>query len=212
MPRASDKNAKAPSAKASATSSTTRRRGPGDSKTRAALIGAASQLILEQGYEAVTARSVAARAGVHSGLVHYYFHSMDSLLLAVFREGADANLRRQERALTSPNPLTELWKVNSDPRGVKLQQEFMVLAYRDEAIRSEIAAYAARFREIEKQALAPLLQVAGESGLSAAAASVLIDSLARTIALERSLGLTDGHKDIEKLVANYLQRVEGSAT
>jgi AcrR family transcriptional regulator len=204
---------KATAAKAPRAEPATRRRGPDDSKTRAAMIDAAAQLIFEEGYEAVTARRLAARMGVHSGLVHYYFDSMDSLLLAVFRDGADANLRRQERALSSQHPLTELWKVNSDARGVKLQQEFMVLAYRNLAIRSEIAVYAARFREIEKQALAPLLAAgAHDSGLSAGAASVLIDSLARTMALERALGLTDGHDDMESLVSGYLHRLEGTKT
>jgi AcrR family transcriptional regulator len=205
---------KATAAKAPRAEPATRRRGPDDSKTRAAMIDAAAQLIFEEGYEAVTARRLAARMGVHSGLVHYYFDSMDSLLLAVFRDGADANLRRQERALSSQHPLTELWRVNSDARGVKLQQEFMVLAYRNAAIRSEIAVYAGRFREIEKQALAPLLAAGtfNDSRLSAGAASVLIDSLARTMALERALGLTDGHDDMESLVSGYLHRLEGTRT
>jgi AcrR family transcriptional regulator len=190
-----------------------RRRGALDSKTRAALIDATAQLMLDEGHAAVTARRVAAKVGVNPGLVHYYFHSMDELFLAVFRQGAEANLRRQARALSSRQPLTSLWKVNTDPSGVKLFMEFIVLSYRDEAIRTEIAAYADRFREAERKAIDRVLKERGshESAISSGAASVLIDGIARIIAVERVLGVTNGHEDLIALVDDYLSRFDLNA-
>ena len=83
----------------------TRRIGSEDSKTRSALLDAAQELMLEEGYAAVTSRRVAARADLKPQLVHYYFRTMDDLFLALFRRGAERNLDRQERALASPQPL-----------------------------------------------------------------------------------------------------------
>ena len=40
---------------------------------------AAEQLLLEEGYAAVTSRRVGARAGLKPQLVHYYFRTMDDL-------------------------------------------------------------------------------------------------------------------------------------
>ncbi|WP_307875082.1 TetR/AcrR family transcriptional regulator [Frankia nepalensis] len=187
-----------------------RRRGTADSKTRAALIEATARLVLEEGHGAVTARRVAAQAGLNPGLVHYYFRTMDDLLLAVFRHGAEANLRRQKRALSSAQPLRALWKVNTDPRGVKLMMEFVVLSNRDEAIRAEIAAYAERFREAEQAAIARVLKERGGDApdISPAAASMLLDGVARLLAIERSLGVTIGHEDLVALVHDYLRRFD----
>ena len=77
--------------------SSTRRLGAVDSKTRARLVDAAEQLLLEEGYAAVSSRRVGAQAGLKPQLVHYYFRSMDELFLEVFRRRADANLARFER-------------------------------------------------------------------------------------------------------------------
>ncbi len=62
-----------------------RRVGAEDSATRLALIQAATEIMLEEGYAAVTSRRVAAKAGVKPPLVHYYFPSMDDLFLAALR-------------------------------------------------------------------------------------------------------------------------------
>lgn len=185
-----------------------RRRGATDSKTRAALIDATARLMLDEGHAAVTARRVAAKVGVNPGLVHYYFQNMDDLFLAVFRQGAEANLRRQKRAISSRHPLRSLWKINSDPRGVNLLIQFIVLAQDRKTIRLEIAAYAEKFREVEKQAISRVQKERGSGlgSISPAAVSVLIDGLARIIAMERALGVATGHAELTEIVDDYLRR------
>ena len=64
-------------------------RGP-DAKNRGVLLDAAEQLMLEDGYAAVTSRRVAERAGLKPQLVHYYFRTMDELFIEVFRRRAEA--------------------------------------------------------------------------------------------------------------------------
>ncbi len=70
-----------------------RRIGAPDAKNRGVLLDAAEQLMLEEGYAAVTSRRLADRAGLKPQLVHYYFRTMDDLFLAVFRRRAEQGLK-----------------------------------------------------------------------------------------------------------------------
>ena len=65
-----------------------RRIGAPDAKNRVVLLDAAEQLLLEEGYAAVTSRRVAERAGLKPQLVHYYFRAMDDMFIEVFRRRA----------------------------------------------------------------------------------------------------------------------------
>src|SRR5258708_37148964 len=82
-----------------------RRIGAPDAKNRGVLLDAAEQLLLEDGYAAVTSRRVADRAGLKPQLVHYYFRTMEDLFLEVFRRRAEEGLRVLATALASPQPL-----------------------------------------------------------------------------------------------------------
>src|SRR5579875_866974 len=134
--------------------------GARESATRQALIQATAQVMLQEGYAAATSRRVAAQAGVRPALVHYYFPSMDDLYLAVLRSGGDNNLERQRQALTDSKALHSLWELNST-RESQLWMEFMALANHRKAIRSEIAAYAERFRDIEGAAVTMAMRAHG---------------------------------------------------
>jgi AcrR family transcriptional regulator len=123
-----------------------RRLGSPDAKNRSVLLDAAEQLMLEEGYAAVSARRVAAQAGLKHQLVHYYFRTMDDLLLDVFRRRAEVGLERQAKALASDQPLRALWEYSTDPAGTVLTMEFAGLANHRKAVRAEIARYAEKFR------------------------------------------------------------------
>ena len=56
-----------------------------NSATRAALLDAAEQIMVEEGYAGVSTRRLAARAGANSALVYYYFGNMDNLFVELFR-------------------------------------------------------------------------------------------------------------------------------
>ena len=62
-----------------------RRSGSETSETRTRLLDVTEQVMLADGYAAVTSRRVAADAGVTPALVHYYFKTIDDLFLAVIR-------------------------------------------------------------------------------------------------------------------------------
>src|SRR6476469_5572482 len=115
-----------------------RRLGTEDSKTRGQLLDAAEQLMLEEGYAAVTSRRVAAKASLKPQLVHYYFRSMDDLFLATFQRRGEQGMERHAKALSADQPLRAMWEMATDPRGTALTLEFAALANHRKAIRAEI--------------------------------------------------------------------------
>jgi AcrR family transcriptional regulator len=184
--------------------------GGSESVTRGLLLDATTQIMLEEGYAAATSRRVAARAGVKSALVHYYFPTMDDLYLAVFREGAQANLDRQQEALGTAFPLRAMWESASESRGNRLLLEFMALANHRKRIRSEIAQWAERWRAAQISALTDILAGGGDGvdKLNPAAVSVLMACAGRMLVLEDTLGIETGHPEALELIQRFLDRVE----
>ena len=187
-----------------------RRIGAQDSKTRAQLIDAAEALLVEDGYAAVTSRRVAARAGLKPQLVHYYFRTMDDLFLEVFRRSADRNLVAFEQAIALDGSLANLWRLNADPRGTAFTIEFVALANHRKAIRAEIARDAERFRAAQVEAITEALASRGipESQLPPIVALLVMTGLSQVLALEDALGVTAGHDTTRAFVERILAELE----
>ena len=188
-----------------------RRIGAPDAKNRGVLLDAAEQLMLEEGYAAVTSRRVAEKAALKPQLVHYYFRTMDDLFLAAFRRRADEGLQAQARALQSPQPLWALWRFSTDPAATAITMEFVALANHRKALKAEIAYYAERFREEQQKAMSTVLQ---RYGVDAAEVpplvwSVLMTSVSRVLVMEQALGMSAGHAETVEFVERYLRRLEG---
>jgi TetR/AcrR family transcriptional regulator len=190
----------------------TRRIGATDSKTRARLLDATEQLMLEEGYAAVSSRRVAAKAGLKPQLVHYYFRTMDDVFLEVLRRRAEQNVERYERALTSERPLRELWELSTDSRGAAFTIEFAALANHRKAIRAEIARYAERFRRMQLDVVARALD---DSGISVDRCPPVVALLAMTgisqvLALEQVLGIATGHDETLAFVERQIDQLENA--
>ncbi|HYB38572.1 MAG TPA: helix-turn-helix domain-containing protein [Mycobacterium sp.] len=190
---------------------TARRIGAPDAKNRAVLLDAAEQLMLEEGYAAVTSRRLASKAGLKSQLVHYYFRTMDELFLAVFRRQAEEGLRAQARALESPQPLWALWRFGTDLGFTRITMEFMALANHRKEMRAEIAYYAERFRDEQRKAVSAALAHYGvdTQDVPPVVWTVLMTSVSRVLVLEQALGMSAGHAETVALVERYLRRLEG---
>jgi TetR/AcrR family transcriptional regulator len=191
-----------------------RRIGAVDSKTRALLLDAAERLMLEEGYAAVSSRRVASKAGLKPQLVHYYFRTMDDLFLAVYRRRAEQSLELYALALASHRPLRALWQLSTDPRGTAFTMEFAALANHRKAIRTEIAQHAERFRKMQLDAIASVLDRYGISTETYPPIVVVLamTGLSQVLVLEEALGITSGHDDAIALVQRYLDDLEGPTT
>jgi AcrR family transcriptional regulator len=189
-----------------------RRIGSQDSKTRSQLLDAAEQLLLEEGYAAVTSRRVAARADLKPQLVHYYFRTMDDLFLEVFRRRAEANVARIEREVASDPSLRTLWELNADHRGATFLVEFVALANHRKEIRAEIARYAERYRAMQVDALRAALAERGvtEDDVPPEAALLLMTGLSQVMALEGALGVTTGHDATLEFVERAVARLDAA--
>lgn len=188
-----------------------RRIGAPDAKNRGVLLDAAEQLMLEEGYAAVTSRRLASKAGLKPQLVHYYFRTMDELFLAVFRRRAEEGLQMQAQALQSSQPLWTLWRFGTDPGFTSFTMEFMALANHRKALRAELAYYAERFRDEQRKALSTALEHHDLEmrGVPPVVWSVLMTSVSRVLVIEQALGMSAGHAETVELVECYLRRVEG---
>jgi AcrR family transcriptional regulator len=188
-----------------------RRIGAPDAKNRGLLLDAAEQLMLEEGYAAVTSRRLAHKAGLKPQLVHYYFRTMEELFLEVFRRRAEEGLQVQAQALQSPQPLWALWRFGTDPAFTRISMEFMALANHRKEMRAEIAYYAERFRDEQRQAVAAALQRydVDTHDVPPVVWTVLMTSLSRFLVLEQAIGMSDGHAETCEFVESYLRRLEG---
>jgi AcrR family transcriptional regulator len=181
----------------------------GREATREALIEATAQIMLEDGYAAATSRRVAARASVKPALVHYYFPSMDDLFVAVLRDKAEHNLRRQRHAIAHAQPLHALWQLSS-ATDARLFTEFLAMANHRKAIRSEISAYAMRFRDLEEGVVTLALKAHGVDLelFPPVVMSMIMGGLARMVIHEQGLGITRGHDEATAFIERCLEQFE----
>jgi AcrR family transcriptional regulator len=189
-----------------------RRIGAPDAKNRGLLLDAAEQLMLEEGYAAVTSRRVAEKAALKPQLVHYYFRTMDELFLAAFRRRAEEGLEAQARVLQARQPLWALWRFSTDPAATAITMEFIALANHRKALKAEIAYYAERFREEQRKALSTVLERYGKdlgAEVPPLVWSVLMTSVSRVLVIEQALGMSAGHAETVEFVERYLHRLEG---
>lgn len=88
--------------------------GPGTAKdtraraTRTKLLEGALRTLTEQGIARTSARTIAATAGVNQALVFYHFGSVDELLGAACRHGAEQRVSRYRDRLAAVTSLAEL--------------------------------------------------------------------------------------------------------
>jgi AcrR family transcriptional regulator len=186
--------------------------GAPDAKNRTVLLDAAEQLMLDEGYAAVTSRRVAEKAGLKPQLVHYYFRTMDDLFLEMFRRRAEQMLKYHALALKSPQPLWALWELGTDPAGTALTMEFIALANHRKALRAEIAKYAELFRSEQIKALTSAMERydIDFDEFSPTVLMVLMTGATQVLVQEQAaLGMTAGHAETVRFAEKWLRFLEG---
>lgn len=186
-----------------------RRFGAQDSVVRAQILDSAEQLMLEEGYAAVTSRRLAAHAGMKQSLIYYYFRTMDELFLALFRRMSEEGLSRLQDALRAEQPIRALWELYSDRSRTALIVEILALANHRKLVQVEIARYAEQFRGLEQKALTRLFEERQiEPQIHPLVVSVLLTSLARGLVQESALGISKGHAPTRSFVQDCLRYFE----
>jgi AcrR family transcriptional regulator len=124
---------------------------------RLRILDAAEEIMLKDGYAAVSSRSVATAVGIQAPLVHYYFPTLDDLFVEVLQRRAGRNVERMAEALASPEPLRAWWALASDARGTSLFVELLAAANHRASLKVELGVIAREVRHMQMQALDTLL-------------------------------------------------------
>lgn len=189
---------------------TDRQDSPSGSDIRTRILDATEQIMLEEGYAGVSSRKVAAKAGLGSKLLHYYFHTMDDLFIAAFQRREDWHVARFASAAASGKPLHGLWALGVDAASSKLNLEFNALACHRPAVREVIARSAARDRVTVAAALESVFLRYGIDPrvYPPKVVAMVMAGMARALATERALGTEDGHPEALECVARLLGCIE----
>jgi AcrR family transcriptional regulator len=181
-----------------------------NSSSRAALMDGVEAVMREDGYAALTARSVAERAGLKHQLVYYYFQTMDDLLMATYQRHIGRVEQRVEMAFLQPRPLHAFWDVCSNPYDARLNMEFMAMANHNETIRVETVLFGERLRRIGLGQVAAQIDATpqGREMFSPFAVTQAIAAIGSTVGLETTLGINGGHSETRAMVEWWLNRLE----
>lgn len=84
------------------------------STTKAGVLAAAKEALLDAGYAQLSTRAIAERAGVPLSQIHYHFGSKQNLVLEVLAEENRRLLERQTEMYASDEPLWKQWEQACD--------------------------------------------------------------------------------------------------
>jgi AcrR family transcriptional regulator len=179
-----------------------------------AFLDAAERLLLELGYPGVTTRRVAAEAGLNHGLVHYYFGSVENLLLRVLERFTERLTTRQRAMYADPDvPFIEKWRqamrylVGEDVEYEKVWLELQALAWNHPELRDRIAHVNDAWRSVLTEAFAePRERYGIEMPLDALVSLVI--TFNEGIILERAQGITTGHQELLAWIDGWIEERE----
>ncbi|HUG63980.1 MAG TPA: TetR family transcriptional regulator, partial [Gaiellaceae bacterium] len=175
-----------------------------------ALLDAAERLLVEVGHAGITTRRVAQEAGVNHGLVHYYFGSMENLLVRVLERFTEQLIARQRAMYAADVPFIDKWRqamqylVGEDRAYEKVWLELQALGLNRPELRERVARVNAEWRAALTEAFeAPRERYAIAMPLDALVSLVM--TFNEGVALERAQGITDGHRELLAWIDDWLQ-------
>jgi AcrR family transcriptional regulator len=180
-----------------------RRVGVERSETRQQLIEAAAQIVQEEGFAALTAGRLAEKFGLKRQIVHYYFRTIEDLLIAVMQSDGERARSLLVQILESDEPLKAIWERSHDASARTL--EYMALAAHRQTVQGDVRRYTQEFRSMQTRALARYLQLRGiEPDVPPVAMILILQSVAQCLAVEETVGVTDGHQETRAVIEQWL--------
>lgn len=175
-----------------------------------ALLDAAERLLVDVGYIGVTTRRLAEEAGVNHGLVHYYFGSIENVLIRTLERFTERLTQRQREMYAADIPFIEKWRtamrylVEEDVRYEKVFLELQALAWNRPEMRERLAPVDAEWRAVLTEAFAqPREELGIEMPLDALVSLVVTFNFG--IMVERLSGITTGHEELLDWIDQFLE-------
>jgi TetR/AcrR family transcriptional regulator len=175
-----------------------------------ALLDAAERLLVDLGYSGITTRRLAEAAGLNHGLVHYYFGSIENLLVRTLERFTERLIERQRTMYAADTPFIEKWRtamrflVEEDVRYEKVWLELQALGWNRPEIREHLAKVDGEWRGVLTEAFAaPHEELGLDIPLEALIALVVTFNLG--IIVERLSGITTGHGELLEWIDRMLE-------
>ena len=178
--------------------------------TEQALLDAAERLLVDVGAAGLTTRQVAAAAGTNHGLVHYYFGSVEQLLVRVLERFTERLIERQRELYAADAPFLEKWRtamayLDEDRPYQKLWFELQALAWNRPELHERLARVHAEWRAVLTDAFAPVREQLGLD-LPLDALVTLVFTFNEGIMFERLSGIETGHRELLDWIDAWLER------
>jgi AcrR family transcriptional regulator len=193
---------------------------PARAEATEALLSAAESLLVEVGYAGITVRKLAERAGVNHGLVHYYFGSMQDLLLRVLERFTDGLIERQRSMYAADVPFVDKWRqamrfLDEDAASgyQKIWLELQAMGWNDAVVRGRLQGVQQRWIDVVRAAFeSGLAELGVDPALYPADAVVaLVITFNNGIIVERLSGVDSGHRQLLHMIDDLLERLEKEA-
>jgi AcrR family transcriptional regulator len=191
----------------------TRAGAKGREEATEALLDAAERMLVRDGYPRITTRRVAAEAGVNHGLVHYYFGSMEELLLQVLERFTGRLVARQREMYEADLPFIEKWRsamayLDEDLRAgyPKVWLELQAMSWNNPEMRERLVAVDGEWRSTLRAAFDRALQEYGldRDGFPLEAVVSLVITFNKGIELEQLSGIRSGHRELLAWIDDWL--------
>jgi AcrR family transcriptional regulator len=174
-------------------------------------------LLIEVGYAGVTTRRLAGEAGLNQGLVHYYFGSLDEVLLMALERFTGRLIERQRAMYEAEVPFIEKWRtamryLEEDLAAgyPKIWLELQALGWNRPEVRGRMARVNAEWREVLTDAFN---KAADDYRLEPRAFPLdalvsLVMTFNQGIELERLSGISAGHGKLLAWIDEWLESLE----
>ena len=181
------------------------------------LLDAAERLLIEVGHAGVTTRVVSQRAGLNHGLVHYYYGSMEELLLAVLERFTARLIARQRAMYSADTTFLVKWRkamgfLEDDLAAgyPKIWLELQAMAWSKPAMRVRIAAVHNEWITVLTEAFGPAMKRYGiaDGPLRVEAMVALVATFNEGIMIERLSDISRGHAALLRAIDRWLVTLE----
>lgn len=176
-------------------------------------LDAAERLLIREGAPGISTRQLAVEADQNQGLVHYYFGSIDELLLQTLERFSGRILDRQRAMYGTDAPFIEKWRAamgfveeDLDSGYPKVWAELEALALNRPEMRERLNAVNESWRSLLHDALAEAMDEYGldEGAFSAEAWAALVMQFNKGLLSERLHGFDRGHAEMLAAIDGWL--------
>ena len=175
-----------------------------------ALLDAAERVLVGAGHAGITTRRLAEEAGVNHGLVHYYFGSVENLLVRTLERFTERLITRQREMYAADMPFLEKWRtamrylMSEDLAYEKVWLELQALAWNQPDLRGRLARVNAEWRSVLTEAFEqPHRELGIEMPLDALVSLVITFNVG--IMVERLGSVETGHSELLEWIDTFLE-------